>query len=265
MKRPMGRPKLAQEVPPGMKWCTGCDTAHPATVECFGRNKSRPDGLGHYCRACQSLTLQNITPPAILKRRGLPPVVATPKQPKISRTGQRVCNVCKKWKKLNRHNFRRMKKNWKSTCLQCKPFDPNHPPCSKCGTSWPRTSDYYYCMDADRGLRPECILCTLEEKEKRDDRKDPGRIKRRQERIVDEYLKKLKEARQTLVNLLAYQLSEMLREKNLKQCSKCKMFKSATSENFVQNNRRPDGLGSHCKTCHNAYTIAWYHANKQAN
>jgi len=36
----------------GLKWCSGCDEDWP--VECFSRDRSRPDGRRNQCTACRS-------------------------------------------------------------------------------------------------------------------------------------------------------------------------------------------------------------------
>lgn len=44
------------DVAPGLKWCPGCQTAHP--VANFSRDRARRDGLNGRCKPCASRKVQ---------------------------------------------------------------------------------------------------------------------------------------------------------------------------------------------------------------
>lgn len=140
------------------------------------------------------------------------------------------CSKCGQEFPATKEYFRRHKSGrdgFSARCKVCereaskhhKRNEPNTDPdilktCTNCGQTFPATKEYFFPLKLGRhGLTPRCKICL--EKYRKTLRTEPN-----DDPSVE------------------------------KTCTVCKQVFPATREHFVVDKRRPDGLGSHCKVCH---------------
>ncbi len=141
------------------------------------------------------------------------------------------CTKCEQEFPATREYFRSQKKEYDVLVARCKSCekedkkryagkapcnDPNVlKQCTGCGAKYPATTAFFYPLKMGHlGLTPRCKYC-----------------------------------------LRAYNEQRLVEPQNkpdvFRTCLRCKQNFPATQQWFTRDKRRPDGLGSHCKTCHN--------------